>query len=75
MTVGIRPQGGSGYVTSYMGAYSRVHGDSYLSLNGMYGTDIRLQDMYIDGTDVVVEFWNNAVANRTLTVYGSGIAK
>ena len=73
--IGIQPYGAGGYPTSYMGAYSRIHGDSYLSPSGMFGSGIALRDAYIDGSDAVLEFYNTAGANRNLTVYGTVAAK
>jgi len=69
--IGIAPYGGSGYTTSYMGAYSRIHGDSYLSLIGTFGSGIALRDAYIDDDEAVLEFYNTSGSNRTLTVYGT----
>lgn len=66
---------GLGYVTSYMGAYSRAHGDAYLSRVGMFGPGIALRDAYIDGTDAVFEFFNTAGVVRYLKVYGTLVVK
>ena len=55
---------------SYMGAYSRLHGDSYVS-NKVFGSDaIVLRDAYIDGSDAVLEFYNTHYLSRNLTAYG-----
>ena len=63
------------YITSYMGGYSRLHGDSYLSDN-IFGDDsIRLRDAYIDGDEAVLEFYNTNVLQKDLTVYGTGVIK
>jgi hypothetical protein len=71
--IGIKPYG-SGYVTSYMGGYSRIHGDSYLT-PPMFGGGIRLRDAYIDGTDAVLEFFNPAVIQRFMSCYGAVAVK
>jgi len=65
----------TGYVTSYMGAYSRLHGDAWLSQIGMFGSFIALTDLFIDGSDVVLRFSNVAGTNQDLIVYGSGVSK
>jgi len=72
----IRPYGGS-YYTSYMGAYSRLHGDSYLTHPGVFGDSIRLVDVWYDSTneEVVHVFENIAGVNKNLTVYGAGTLK
>lgn len=72
--VGIRPYGGSG-VTSYMGAYSRIHGDSYLAPFGMFGTSITLRDAYIDGDEAVLEFYNASGVAQNLSCYGTLVIK
>jgi hypothetical protein len=69
--IGIAPYGASGYVTSYMGAYSRIHGDSYLSPSGTFGDSIALRDAYIDGDEAVLEFYNASGLTKSLTVYGT----
>jgi hypothetical protein len=68
--IGIRPYGAGGYVTSYMGAYSRIHGDSYLT-HSMFGGSIRLRDAYIDGDEAVLEFYNPSGSSQNLTCYGT----
>lgn len=68
--IGIRPYGAGGYVTSYMGAYSRIHGDSYLTPE-MFGGGIRLRDAYIDGDEAVLEFYNPSATSQNLQVYGT----
>ena len=63
----------SGY--AYMGAFSRLHGDSYLS-KGYFGSSaIALRDAYIDGDEAVLEFYNLSGSTRTLTVYGTVACK
>lgn len=60
---------------SYMGGYSRLHGDSYLS-NNVFGQDaIVLRDAYIDDDEAVLEFYNLSGATRNLTVYGTVAVK
>jgi hypothetical protein len=73
--IGLRPYGGGGYVTSYMGGYSRIHGDSNLSPIGMFGQNISLRDAYIDDDDAVFEFYNSHASSQNLTVYGTLVAK
>jgi hypothetical protein len=58
-----------------MGQYSRIHGDSYLSPRIFGGNGIHLRDAYIDGDEVVLEFYNSAGTARNLTVYGMGAVK
>jgi hypothetical protein len=72
--IGIRAYG-SGGLTSYVGAYSRLHGDSYLSHDGTFGPSIRLEDAWIDGSDLVLEFRNIAATSQNLTVYGTVVVK
>jgi hypothetical protein len=68
--IGICPYGGS-YVTSYMGSYSRIHGDAYLVPYGIFGPSIVLQDTYIDGDEAVLEFYNSSGSSQNLTCYGT----
>lgn len=71
-TIGIRRYGAGGYPTSYVGAYSRIHGDSYLSHKDTFGPDIRLDDAWIDGDELVLEFRNtHGTLSRNLSVYGA----
>lgn len=60
---------------SYMGGYSRLHGDGYLSLLDFGQGAIRLQDAYLDGSDAVFVFYNTNPSARNLTVYGTVVAK
>jgi len=73
-SVGIKPYGGGGYPTSYMGGYSRIHGDAYLT-PPMFGTtsppQVRIRDIYIDGDEAVIEFYNATVIARSINVYGA----
>lgn len=69
-----RPYGGAGYTISYMGSYSRIHGDSYLT-NAMFGNNIRLRDIWIDDDEAVLEFYNAAGTAQNLTVYGTVMVK
>lgn len=71
--IGIRPYPGG--LQAYMGGYSRLHGDSFLSYADFGQGTIRLQDAYIDGSDAVMVFHNAASVTRTLTVYGLVAAK
>lgn len=73
--VGNRPYGGSGYTTSYVGGYSRLHSDSYLSGWDMFGSNILLRDFWIDGDEAVLEFYNVGGTTQNLTTYGSAVAK
>lgn len=67
----IAPYGGSGpYYTSYMGGYSRLHGDSYLTPN-MFSGAVRLRDIYIDGNEAVLEFYNASASSAIMQVYGA----
>lgn len=60
---------------SYIGGYSRLHGDSYLS-NKVFGEEnIQLRDAYIDGDEAVLEFYNSAPTSKNLTVYGTVCVK
>lgn len=72
MGVSIKPYGAGGYPTSYMGCYSRLHGDSYISYPSQFGTAIILRDIYIDtGTDeAVLVFYNSSVIARNMSCYG-----
>ena len=64
----------SSYV--YMGCFSRLHGDSYLSHSGLFGSyGIYFLDAYIDGLDAVLVFRNIVAASRTLKVYGTIMVK
>lgn len=65
----------TGYPTSYMGAYSTLHGDSYLSFTDTFGTGIRLDDTYITGSTWRMVFRNVDAVTRYLTVYGLGTVK
>jgi hypothetical protein len=78
-SVGIsnRPFQSPGYTTSYMGGYSRLHGDSYISTTcfdapvGGVSSYIVLKDIYISGTNLVLEFLNLNATSKTLYCYGS----
>lgn len=75
-SIAIAPYGGGGYLTSYMGAYSRLHGDTYLCQNGAFGPSIVLQEVYVDDDEAVLRFYNtHSTSSRNLTVYGMGICK
>lgn len=68
--VGIQPYGGGGYPTTYMGGYSRIHGDSYLS-PAIFGNGIRLDDCYVDDDEAVFVFRNILGTSQNLVVYGA----
>lgn len=73
--IGIKPyHGPGGYTTSYMGAYSRIHGDSYLTPN-LFGGMVRLRDCYIDDDEAVLEFYNHRPLERTMSCYGTVLVK
>jgi len=72
-SIGIEPYPSG--TQSYMGGYSRLHGDGYLSGSGMFGTGIRLLDAYISGSDARFVFQNASVLSQNLTTYGSVVAK
>jgi len=65
----IKPYGGSGYPISYMGCYSRLHGDSYLT-PALFGGLVRMRDIYIDGDEAVLEFYNVSGFTRFFNCYG-----
>jgi hypothetical protein len=72
-SIGLRPYPSG--TQSYVGGYSRLHGDTYLS-HGDFGDNvIRLLDVYISGSNAVFTFFNPLAFNRTLRVWGSMIAK
>jgi hypothetical protein len=76
-SIGIRRYGAGGYPTSYVGAYSRIHGDSYLSHPGTFGSSnyIRIRDIYLDDDDLVLLVNNAAVISQSFTCYGAFCAK
>ena len=70
-----KPYGSGGYTTSYMGGYDRVHGASYLSRD-CFGSFIYLRDVWIDGTEVVLEFFNaDTVSAQNMSCYGMVVVK
>lgn len=71
--IGIRPYPSG--TQSYMGGYSRLHGDSYLSHEGTFGTGIRLNDVYISGSDVRFVFQNTTPTTQSLVAFGSVVCK
>ena len=74
MAISIRPYG-TGYTTSYMGGYSRLHGDSYLT-HIIFGSYSVLRDVWIDGSDAVLEFYNpNPSIADSISVYGMVVVK
>jgi len=74
--ISAKPYGAGGYYTSYMGGYSRLHGDSYLTPD-LFGSSVRLRDAYIDtATDeAVLEFYNVNAASRSVVCYGTIMVK
>ena len=48
-SIGIRAYPGG--LQSYVGGYSRLHGDGYLSHGETFGNSIVLEDAYINGSD------------------------
>jgi len=74
--IGIKPYGAGGYYTSYMGGYSRLHGDSYLTPN-MFGGTVRLRDAYFDTAtyEPVLEFYNWRPFGTFFLAYGTGLVK
>jgi len=73
--IGIMPYGAGGYLTSYIGGYSRLHGDTNLTHSWIFGPNIALRDVYIDADEAVLVFYNDSGSNRNLTVYGTGVVK
>jgi len=61
-------------VYTYIASFSRLHGDTYLS-SSIFGASIRLRDVWLDGDETVLEFFNTAGANRTLKYWGVVIVK
>lgn len=72
--ISMRPYGGGGYFNVYMGGYSRLHGDSYLS-HMCFGSSIRCKDVYIDDDELVIVFTNASGSNQNLTAYGLAVVK
>lgn len=67
--------GYSGYVNAYVGGYSRMHGDTRISMNHMFGAYVYLKDIYIDtGTDEAVCVFN-AYRSAYLKVWGTLVVK
>jgi hypothetical protein len=71
-TIGLAPYPSG--TQSYVGGYSRLHGDTYLSLPH-FGNSIRLNDVFLDASDVVFRFFNANGTAQNLIVYGSGLVK
>lgn len=67
------PSGG-GYVTSYLGGYSRMHGDTYVS-EIVFGSNIVLKDVRISGSSLILEFQNLGVVNNALYCWGLVVVK
>ena len=60
---------------SYMGCFSRLHGDSYMSPSSVFGYGIRLKDVFIDGSDQVIRVTNTTSITRYAKMYGNGLTK
>jgi hypothetical protein len=73
--IGILPYGAGGYLTSYIGGYSRLHGDTNLTHTSMFGSSIALRDVYVDDDEAVLVFFNASGSNKNLKVYGTGVVK
>lgn len=71
--ISLVPYGGT-YPTSYMGAYSRIHGDSYLTYS-LFGIGVHLRNVYIDDDEAVFEFYNSSSSDRTFSCYGTFLIK
>lgn len=63
------PSGITSYPTSYMGGYSRMHGDTYVS-ELCFGNNIVLKDVRISGSSLIIEFQNVSGVNQSLYCYG-----
>lgn len=72
---GMRPYGAGGYLSCYVGGYSRLHGDSYLSGWSIFGTGVLLQDVRIDGSDAVFAFYNRTGVVQQVRAWGSAVVK
>lgn len=68
------PSGIAGYPTTYMGGYSRLHGDSYLS-GICFGSSIVMKDISISGSLLRIEFTNISSSNQLVYCYGLAIVK
>jgi len=73
---GMEPYGAGGYLSCYVGGYSRLHGDAYLSGNwSVFGSNIYLRDVWIDGDEAVFEFYNAGAPASAVYAWGSFVAK
>jgi len=73
---GLEPYGAGGYLSCYVGGYSRLHGDAYLSGNwSVFGSNVYLRDVWIDGSDLVLEFYNPGGAPSSVYAWGSYLVK
>lgn len=61
-------------VYTYIASFSRLHGDTYLS-TAIFGSSIYLRDIWLDGDETVLEFYNAAAVNRTLRFWGTVTTK
>jgi len=62
------------YPTTYMGGYSRMHGDTYVS-EIVFGQSIVLKDVRINGTNLELTFQNLSGINQLLYCHGLVIVK
>lgn len=65
----------SGSFYMYVGAFSRLHGDSYLGDKSIFGSNLRVLDFYLDGTDIVFLINNSFGSSQNLRMYATGLAK
>lgn len=66
------------YPTTYMGGYSRMHGDTYLTemvFGVMPAAHIVLKDVRINGSNLELVFQNLDGVNRALYCYGLCVVK
>jgi len=61
-------------VYTYIASFSRLHGDTYLS-TAIFGTSIYWRDIYLDGDETVLEFFNTGASNQILRFWGTVAAK
>jgi hypothetical protein len=65
---------GSGVYT-YLASFSRLHGDTYLTVPDTFGSGIALKDVYLDGDETVLVFTNTHGTNQSLSAWGMVVAK
>jgi len=66
-------KGTSTYI--YIGAFSRMHGDSYISDGAVFGSNLYMVSVHVDGSDVVFTVYNNTGSNKTFTMRATGVVK